>query len=474
MSMHFSFSSGPVGGRRAGGGVFRLLVIGDFSGRASRGVAEPLAGRPVRGVDLESFDGLPGVLGARVRLRDQPAVEIPVRSFDDLHPDEIHDKADVFAALRSLRSQAADPASFERAAEEVRAWASGAGGGIAPASQIEPKPSASATPESEFAALLGGSLESRPSRAVATVDQLIRRIIAPHVVPDRDPRQDELLAIIERAIAEEMRAVLHDPAWRAFEAAWRGLHMLVAGLELDETLTVSILDAAPVELEPGPLEECLVTRPVQTAGGAPWSLIVHLHRYDEPDGQLLETLAPLAHRAGAPLLTGIHPGALGVDRFEGMPDAGMFTRSPFGALRETPAAEAVCLVAPRFLLRQPYGKATDEIERFAFEEVDPPPPHEALLWGNGAVLAALLLGGAFREIGWNLQPVGGGTIEDLPVIALDDGSMVPCAEAWLSDRAAAAVSDRGVTPLVSVQNRGAVKVGPLRSLAGGPPACRWG
>ncbi|HHN77555.1 MAG TPA: hypothetical protein ENK11_02620 [Phycisphaerales bacterium] len=472
MSMHFSLSD--KGERPTDGRAFRLLVIGDFSGRSSRGVVEPLAGRSARKVDLDSFDALPGVLGARVRLASQPAVEIPVGAFDDLHPDEIYDKAEVFGALRTLRTRAADPGAFERVAEEVRAWASEGALGGSPASQIEPKPSSTATPESEFAALLGGSVERGRSRAAATVDSLIRRIVAPHVVPDRNPRQDELLAIVEKATGDEMRSVLHDPAWMDFESAWRGLHMLVTGLELRDDLTLSVLDASPAELEPGALESLLVTRPLQTAGGEPWSLIVHLHRYGEDDAELLEVLAPLAHRAGAPLLSGVGPGALGVTAFEGMPDAGDFSVRPFEALRETPAAEAVCLTAPRFLLRRPYGRGSDETERFGFEEVGSPPAHESLLWGNGAVLVAMMLGRAFGEVGWDVQPVGGGTVDDLPVIALEDGTMVPCAEAWLSDRAASAMSDRGVTPLVSVQNRGAVKVGPLRSLAGGPLACRWG
>lgn len=471
MSMQFSFSSGPVGDQRPEGRPFRILVIGDFAGRQCRGVVEPLSGRTTIKVDLDSFDTLPGKLSARVRLATQPAVEVPIRSFDDLHPDEIHDKADVFAALRTLRKRAADPATFEQAAEEVRGWATAIG---APASQIETKPASTATPESEFAALLGGSLETRPSKAAETVDQLVRQIVAPHIVPDRDPRQDELLVLIERTIADEMRAVLHDPAWQSVEAAWRGLHMLVTRMELDDTLTLSILDASPDEIEYDALEQTLVTRPVQTAGGEPWALILHLHRVGVSDTALLETMATLAHRAGAPLLTGIQPEAVGVDRFEGTPDPKAWGESPLDALRAAPSAEAACLVAPRFLLRLPYGRAADEIERFTFEETDTPPEHESLLWGNGAVLVTLLLGGAFREIGWDLHPVGGGTVEEMPVIALDDGSMIPCAEAWLSDRAAAALSDRGVTPLRSVQNRGAVQVGALRSLAGGPLACRWG
>lgn len=474
MSMSFSFSSGgrPEGDRPDDTRPFRILVIGDFSGRGGRGVVEPLAGRKAIKIDLDSFDDLPAKLGARVRLAEQPAVEIAIESLDDLHPDEIHDKAEVFAALRRLRKRAKDPKTFEQAAEEMRGWAAPS----PTASQIEPKPASTATPESEFAALLGGELGHRPSKEAATVEGLLKQIVGPYIVPDRDPRQDELLGVIERAIAHEMRSVLHDPAWRRVEAAWRGLHMLVTGLELEETLELFMLDASRAELaaDATSLEEALITRPVQTAGGVPWALILHLEQQDAESTSMLSTLATLAHRAGAPLLTGACPEMLGVGAFRGTADQAAWGPMDSGLdeLRDSPSAESICLTAPRFLLRLPYGPSTDEIERFEFSETEETPAHDSLLWGNGGVLVALLLGRAFTEVGWDLQPVGGGSVEELPVVTLPDG-MVPCAEAWLSERASSALADRGVTPLVSVQNRGAVQVAGLRSLAGGTLACRW-
>ena len=478
MSMSFSFSSSgrPEGERPDDTRPFRILVIADFSGRAGRGVAEPLAGRKAHKIDLDSFDSLPAKLGARVRLARQPAVEIPIASLDDLHPDEIHDKAEVFAALRELRKRAADPALFAQAAEDVKRWADEP---LAPASQIEPKPEGNATPESEFAALLGTEIGHKPTREAASVDALIRQIVGPSIVPDRDPRQDELVSIIEQAIASEMLAVLHDPAWQAVEAAWRSLHMFVTGLELDETLELFALDAAPAELvgDAPALEDVLITRPVQTAGGVPWSLVLHLEQHTPETAATLGSLATLSHRAGAPLLTGANPGMLGVEKFTGTaePEGWAPPHETLEILRTRPEAESVCLTAPRFLLRLPYGTSTDQIERFNFEEVATQPDHDALLWGSGAVLVALLLGQAFTEIGWDLQPIGGGTVEDLPVLTFDGGNgMIPCAETWLSDRSAAALAKRGVTPLLSVQNRGAVQVAGLRSLAGGPLACRWG
>jgi type VI secretion system protein ImpC len=58
------------------------------------------------------------------------------------------------------------------------------------------------------------------------------------------------------------------------------------------------------------------------------------------------------------------------------------------------------------LLRLPYGAETSPAERFQFEELagDGPSPAESYLWGNPAVLCALLLGEAFSRSGWGLRP----------------------------------------------------------------------
>ncbi len=151
MSMHFSFNDGraPSGqnpaDRPGDERPFRILVIGDFSGRQSRDIREPLAGRKPIKVDLDALDDLPARLETRVRLPEQGGVEFEIRTIDDLHPDAIYDNGAVFAALRDLRKRARDPGAFRKVAEEVRAWA---GDAARPASQIETKPSAVATPES--------------------------------------------------------------------------------------------------------------------------------------------------------------------------------------------------------------------------------------------------------------------------------------------------------------------------------------
>jgi type VI secretion system protein ImpC len=61
------------------------------------------------------------------------------------------------------------------------------------------------------------------------------------------------------------------------------------------------------------------------------------------------------------------------------------------ALRELPEASHLALLSPRFMLRHPYGKKSDPISAFAFEEFTPEEGLRGMLWGHPALLAATVL-----------------------------------------------------------------------------------
>src|SRR5262245_33038074 len=72
---------------------FRIAILGDFSGLANRGEAEPgdLAGRKLHRVDRENLDSVLAALGAKLRLPldDGEEVELRFASLDDFHPDQV-------------------------------------------------------------------------------------------------------------------------------------------------------------------------------------------------------------------------------------------------------------------------------------------------------------------------------------------------------------------------------------------------
>src|SRR3546814_5521858 len=105
-----------------------------------------------------------------------------------------------------------------------------------------------------------------------------------------------------------------------------------------------------------------------------------------------------------------------------------------------PEAAWLGLTAPRFLLRMPYGKRTDPIESFAFEEFTPRDGLGAMLWGHPAVVAGLLIGQTLAGQGQKMKIGSVMTVGEMPyyVYADTEGEQtaLPCTERLLSVREA--------------------------------------
>jgi type VI secretion system protein ImpC len=441
MPANLSFDFQPATGRaRDTSAPFRLLLIGDFSGRPADQKA-PLARRPVMRVDVDNFDA--------VLQRIAPVQrDIAFATLDDFHPDALFDRMPVFAALRQTRRRLLDPASFAQAAAELGA-----------------APLATSSGGSDLlAGLLGGKPAANPP-AASGIDALIRQVVAPHVVPDIQPQQSALLAAVDAAVAEQMRQLLHDSGFQALEANWRGVQWLVSRLELDETLQLQLFDASRDELladlvaaQGQPLRSGLHQALVENTGAREpgWDLCAALYSFGPAatDIGLLAALGLLAAQAGGPVLAA---GDTALALAEAPALAG------WQALRRSQAAPWLGLTAPRLLLRLPYGKRSDPASHFAFEEFSGSPGHEQLLWGSGALAAALLIcrGGSAVQI------------DDLPAYSFErDGEMQlqPCAEQLLSEQAGQALLGAGLMPLLSHRNRNAVTLMRLVSIADPPQA----
>jgi type VI secretion system protein ImpC len=308
-----------------------------------------------------------------------------------------------------------------------------------------------------------------------------------------DPeRQRLLVAAVDDGLAREMAVVLHAPGFQRLEAAWRGLYWLVSSLETGEELSIHLLDArkqdlaadietAGAELETSVLYRKLVEQGAEGPDGEPWALIVGDYRFGpaEEDLRLLAALGAIASRAGGPFLAAADPAVLGCRDLAETPDPDDWqdpdpeVEARWRALRRTPAATSIGLALPRVLLRLPYGRRTDPIEAFAFEELPGGPDHEAYLWGNPAFACALLIGQAFQDNGWELQPGDRLDLADLPAYSYtEDGEsrLKPCAEVLLGQRGAEAALARGIMPLLSHRNANAVRVLRFQSLAEPPTA----
>jgi type VI secretion system protein ImpC len=191
------------------------------------------------------------------------------------------------------------------------------------------------------------------------------------------------------------------------------------------------------------------------------------------DHVLLDWLGSFAAALKASFVGEASPQLVGCNSCGLQADPDEWTNIPalekFDAVRREPQAAHLGLLMPRFLLRQPYGPNSDPIESFTFQEMPDSSEHESYLWGNPALLCGYLLEEAFAAEGWDLDASEGGQIFGLPVHTFTteggETQAKPCAEAWLSERAAEVIRRRGFMPVASIRGRDAVEIKALHGFS---------
>jgi len=478
---------------------FRILMLGDFSGRASRGVEEPdslgFDRLPIR-IDRDNLDDVMAELHVELQLRleggSAPAITLRFGALDDFHPDRVYEQAHAFSRLRRLRESLDDddPSRYEEATAEIRSWGFPDPDEAMPSAPAEP--AAPEKGEREGQDLVAEMLErASPREQGDSLDAFLRKVVQPYLLSQEAPDRQGYIEKVETAVGSWMRDILHRPAFQALESAWRAADFLVRRLETDGALQVFLLDVSKEELAAGlkaadTLEatspyRLLVEQTVGTPGADPWSVLAGLYSFDRTleDVALLGRLATVARAAGAPFLAAAKPRVLGCESLAKTPDPddwGAPSDDPqatlWEALRTLPGASFLGLALPRLLLRLPYGKETDPVEKFDFEEWDEDAKHEDYLWGNPAVACATLLGQEFSRYGWHLRP---GMARDLAGLPLHThrregvAKNQPCAEVLLGDRAAERILEAGLMPVVSMRDRDTIRVVRFQSIAD-PPA----
>ncbi len=511
MAKHLSFGSMFVGNAAAAkeaeaeqesDSPMRILILGDFSGAAPNKLPRPTV------VDRDNLDAVLAQFHPAVRLEgvhpDGSAVEIEFAEIDDFHPDRLYERLPIFDTLRDTHDRLENSATFAAAAAEVRGWAEAQ---AARSPQAE-RPEASAKPaadEPPSPPISGENLldqliensestspEHRGARQSSVFDLLLDKVAGPYRIAADDPDKQPLLDLVDALAADRLRTILHHPDFQAIESAWRSLDFLVRRIETDANLKLSVLHLPKVALA-GDLETAAGLRSSSLyklladlpPGSAPWTLVVGNYQFGatREDVELLGRIAQIAADARAPFVAAADPGVFGCPSPDKHPDPDDWQQPDeisaqmWQQLRSLPAAAALGLIAPRFLLRNPYSPDASPTERLEFVEL-PTPEHDGFLWGNPAFVAACLLAQAFSRNGWNLSEDLGHDVEDLAVHIYDDDGepkVKPCAEALLGDRAVERILEFGIMPLQSFADRGTVRLARLQSLADPPAALagRW-
>lgn len=500
---------------------FRVLLLGDWSGRANRRVVSPpeelKTWRPLL-IDRDNLDQLMARLGVRLNVPltedGSQSLNITFNQLDDFHPDRLFDRLDIFESLRRLRGRLEHPQTFADAAAEVREWRefAGAGSETTPSDKIEPQKDVAAKKPLSDAGILDQILENSASRAPATklsqpveeasteISELAKRAVKPYLTPDIEDDQEWMIGAVDARIAATMRSILHDSDFQALEAGWRGLDFLVSRLDTGTDLKIYLLDlsfaefkndlAVSDDVRSTALYKLLVEQTVGTAGGLPWAVIAGNYTFNlaTDNQQLVERFAEIAQAAGAPLVAGATSHLLGCESLAATPDPDDWNLSlapeieeEWKRLTSTASADYIGFALPRFLLRLPYGKQTDPTEEFEFEELSSGDTaaerHESYLWGNPVFAVAHLLADGFTRNGWGFRPSDTLEIEGLPLHIYErqgETEIKPCAESLLTVRAATTIIEQGLMPLLSMKDSATVRLGMFQSISRRAPRARWG
>jgi type VI secretion system protein ImpC len=452
----------------------RIAILGDFGAGAGSGRLETgseLARRKPLKVEFDSLEDAMERLHPSLTLplgADGAPVSIELADLDAFHPDAIYAGVPLFAELASLRKRLNQPAQFAGAAAEVMKWAERAG---PRASSLARKAAARGSAPARGATLDDfARLTGRPSSAAksdSAVGGLLQRVVGPFVKPASSPNKNELVAAVDAGLGDAMRALLQHPDFQTSESLWRGVDFVLRRLETGHQLQVHLMDVSAEEfaadlsgvadLGESGLYKLLVETPSHDADGG-YTYIVGCYQFDAtpPHAELLGRAAQIAAHAGGALLTGINTDPFS-DRKE---PPHHLVQEAFAALRALPAASFLGLFGPRFLLRHPYGKKSEPISTFAFEEFTPESGLRGMLWGHPALLAISVLG----------RPGGPPVVDDLPfhhfVDADGDSVALPCTERLISTQVASLLRAAGINALMAHKGEALVRFNGLEAVNG--------
>ncbi len=489
MSLDLSFGSVPA--ERLEGGKpqrFRIALMGDFSGRAARGEGEigsDLAGRRPIKLDVDTIDkviaGFATTLVLPIGKKGQ-GIEVELGSIDDLHPDELFGKVEMFEELVALKRRLASGATAKGAVGELREWGKTYGKKVNPPARTSAGNAVPADRKlSDFAKLVGGKAARKVQASPA--EELMQRVVGPYIQALPDPNAAAMQEAVEESLASAMRLVLHHPEFQSVEAQWRMLDLITRNVETDSKLDIVLYDISAEELA----ADLAAVEDLTTSGfgellieGTPdgkgrFSAICGLYTFEEtpPHAELLGRIAKVCAHVNAPFFAAISPAYLETP----MEDRHPMVAQAWDTLRALPEAGFVGLTSPRFLLRRPYGAKTDPVYEFDFEEFTEHEGLSGLLWANPVALVVILLARSFRKTGLSMGLGQVMSLGQMPYIYVKDryGDQValPCTERNLSQARTQETILRGYMPVISVKGRDEVRLGSFQSLAGATILGPW-
>lgn len=460
---------------------FRIALMGDFSGRAAKGeveIGEDLAKRRPIKLDIDTVEKVIAGFATELVLpigKKGAGIAVELNGVDDLHPDELFGKVEMFEELVALKRRLATGSTAKGAVTELREWGKEFGKKVNPPAR---KSAGNSVPSdrklSDFAKLVGGSGRTRAKASPA--DELMQRVVGPFIQALPDPNAAAMQEAVEESLADAMRMVLHHPEFQSVEAQWRMLDLITRSIETDQKLDLVLYDISAEELAADLAAQddltqsgfCQLLVESTPDGRGPFSAVCGLYTFEEtpPHAELIGRIAKVAAHVRAPFFAAITPTFLETK----MEDRNPLVAEAWDTLRAMPEAGYVGLASPRFLLRRPYGAKTDPIYEFDFEEFTETEGLSGMLWANPVALVAILLARSFRKNGPSLGLGSIMSLGGMPYHYVKDryGDQValPCTERNLTQAKTQATVGRGYMPVISVKGRDEVRLGSFQALNG--------
>lgn len=463
---------------------FRLAIFGDFTGRAAKGQLDTgaaLAAHKPMVLDPDTFEEVIESFATELVLpigKEGAGIAVKLNEFDDLHPDELFDNVALFSELISLRKQLQSGVTKDHAMKTLAAWAEAHG---TPARAPKGRSGGNAVPAdlrlSDFQKLIGDT--SGSLRAASPIEDMLARVVGPHIRALPDANLGAMQTAVDEALSDAMRLVLHHPEFQSIEAQWRSLDLIQRSIEVDDTLEVVLYDvsaeelaadlAAQEDLAESGFVKLLTEGPMDPENGrGAYSALIGLYTFEEtpPHAELLGRFARVAAHVDAPFLASVTPGFWDTAK----EDRPKIVADAWETLRGMTEAGHLGLLTPRFLLRRPYGAKSEPIDPFDFEEFTPVEGLRGMLWGNPAVLAAILMAKSFKKNGSSLQLGSIMSLGDMPYHYVNDrfGDQValPCTERNVDLDKIASAKERGFMSIASVRGRDEIRLTSFNSLRG--------
>ena len=280
--------------------------------------------------------------------------------------------------------------------------------------------------------------EEAYSVAKKGVEALIEQIFQPGKTVEKVNALicDDMISALDKKMSLQLDLIMHNKDFQTLESAWRSLKFLVDRTNFRENVKLEIMNLskqdmmddfadAPEVVQSG-LYKVAYSREYGQFGGQPYAAIIGNYEFGPgpQDIKMLQDLASVSAMSHAPFISAAGAQMFGIDDFSKLPDlkdlkaifeGPQYTK--WQSFRESEDSHYIGLTVPHFLLRLPYGPASNPTKSFTYEETVSD-GNNRFLWGNSAFAFATRLTDSFANYRWCaniIGPQGGGTVENLPL-----------------------------------------------------------